>query len=67
MSDESATPEDDPREMGVGDQQPEEQPGRAAAAGPGAGSGTDDPDAPSTSPADEGDSGKATGNGAAGS
>ncbi len=26
MSDQSAIPEDDPREMGVGDQQPEEQP-----------------------------------------
>jgi hypothetical protein len=68
MSDQSAVPEDDPRGMGTGDQQPEEQPtegGSGKDQGPG--SGTDNPDAPSTSSDEESDAGKATGNeGAAG-
>jgi len=60
-----AVPDEDPRQTGVADQMPEENP-----EGQGAGDGerqrrdTHEPDAPDTSPGDgpEGDPGKATGN-----
>ncbi|MGZ4269410.1 MAG: hypothetical protein ACXVFN_04330 [Solirubrobacteraceae bacterium] len=67
MSDDSAMPEDDPRTMGTGDQQPEEQPGGGDGREQGPQSATDNPDAPDTSADEEGDAGQATGNpGAAG-
>jgi hypothetical protein len=63
MSDDSAMPEDDPRQMGVGDQQPEEQPAQGGSGkDQGPSSGTDNPDAPDTSKDEEGDPGQATGN-----
>ncbi len=63
MSDDSAMPEDDPRGMGTGNQQPEEQPGEARGdEDPSPESRAGNPDAPATSKDAEGDAGQATGN-----
>jgi hypothetical protein len=59
-----AVPEEDPRQTGVADQMPEENPeGQGAGGGEGEGDGGD-PDAPDRSRGSgpEGDPGKATGN-----
>jgi hypothetical protein len=60
-----AVPDEDPRQTGVADQMPEENPeGQGAGGGERQRSGTDNPDAPGTSPDDgpESDPGRATGN-----
>jgi hypothetical protein len=60
-----ATPTEDPRETGVADQLPEENPeGQGAGGGERQKRDTDDPDAPDTSPegGPEGDPGRSTGN-----
>ena len=61
----NAVPDEDPRQTGVADQLPEENPeGQGAGGAERQRRDTDDTDAPDTSPGDgpEGDPGKATGN-----